>query len=148
MFYLVRKVRDFSRAEAGNVVVIFAISLVPIVAGVGAAIDFTHASSTKAGMQAAADATALMMAKADGGTSNPQTADQASSIFKGLFTRTEANNVQASATYEGTDTPTVVVTASASLTMSFMKVFGTPEMMIVTRAAATAAPGKMAAYYL
>ena len=61
------KVREalgrFPRADQGNIAVIFAIALVPIISFVGAAIDYTRANSARSSMQAALDSTALMLAK-------------------------------------------------------------------------------------
>ena len=41
---------------------IFALSIIPMIGLVGAAVDYSNANSVKAAMQAASDATALMMA--------------------------------------------------------------------------------------
>ena len=55
--------RAWRRANAANVTVMFALTTVPIVGFVGAAVDYSQASSVKVAMQDAADATALMLAK-------------------------------------------------------------------------------------
>ena len=46
-------------------------TLVSIVGGVGAAVDYSQANSIKAAMQAAADSTALMLAKNIGSAASP-----------------------------------------------------------------------------
>ena len=55
--------RRFRAARDGNVVITFALAIVPIVGFVGAAVDYSRANSAKAAMQAAVDSTALMLSK-------------------------------------------------------------------------------------
>jgi len=57
---LLRELRD---ANGANVTVTFALATIPMVGFVGAAVDYSHANSLKAAMQAAADSTALMLSK-------------------------------------------------------------------------------------
>ncbi len=52
-----------SRSRAGNVAIIFAIAIVPIVGSIGAAVDYSMANSNRSSMQKALDATALALAK-------------------------------------------------------------------------------------
>jgi Flp pilus assembly protein TadG len=47
----------------GSIVPMFAAALVPVIGLVGAAIDYGRASSVRSEMQAALDATALMLSK-------------------------------------------------------------------------------------
>jgi Flp pilus assembly protein TadG len=51
------------RARAGNVAIIFSLAVVPVVGGIGAAIDYSMANSNRASMQKALDATGLALAK-------------------------------------------------------------------------------------
>jgi hypothetical protein len=62
------KLQAFRTAEQGNVAVIFALALVPVMGGVGAAIDYSRANVTKETVQAALDSALLAGAK-DGSTS-------------------------------------------------------------------------------
>jgi Flp pilus assembly protein TadG len=55
--------RAFRTANGGNVMLTFALATVPIVGLVGGAVDYSRANSDKAAMQAAVDATALMLSK-------------------------------------------------------------------------------------
>jgi Flp pilus assembly protein TadG len=52
-----------SRARAGNVAIIFSLAVVPIVGGIGAAVDYSTANSNRTSMQKALDSTALALAK-------------------------------------------------------------------------------------
>ena len=51
------------RSRAGNVAIIFSIAIVPIVGGIGAALDYSMANSNRTSMQKALDTTALALAK-------------------------------------------------------------------------------------
>ena len=53
----------FRSAKRGNVVVTFALATIPMMGFVGSAVDYSRANSAKAAMQAAIDATALMLSK-------------------------------------------------------------------------------------
>src|SRR3979411_812502 len=53
--------RRFIRADEGNIAVIFAITVLPILGLVGAAIDYSRVSGARASMQSALDSTALML---------------------------------------------------------------------------------------
>ena len=55
--------RAFRAARGGNVAITFAFATLPIIAGVGAAVDYSNANAVKAAMQAALDSTALMLSK-------------------------------------------------------------------------------------
>src|SRR6218665_1740418 len=66
MHSLYRSFRQFfsgSRSLAGNVAVIFSLAVVPIVGGIGAAVDYSMANSNRASLQKALDATGLALAK-------------------------------------------------------------------------------------
>src|ERR1700733_506501 len=56
-------VRRFAGARDGNIAIIFAIALVPVLSFVGAAIDYSCANAARSSMQAALDSTALMISK-------------------------------------------------------------------------------------
>jgi Flp pilus assembly protein TadG len=55
--------RKFTTNEKGNVAILFALSLLPAIGGMGAAIDYSMANAQRTAMQAAIDATALALAK-------------------------------------------------------------------------------------
>jgi hypothetical protein len=55
--------RDFQRAQGGNVALIFAIAAIPIIAAICAAIDYSRANSVQTDLQNALDSVALMLSK-------------------------------------------------------------------------------------
>ena len=80
----------FIEADQGNIAVIFAIALVPILGFVGAAIDYTRANSARSSMQAALDSTALMLSKdlSEGTITTSQITTKATAYFTALYTNT------------------------------------------------------------
>jgi Flp pilus assembly protein TadG len=55
--------RHFWSDRKGNIAVLFALAIVPVVGGIGAAIDYSLANSYRADMQKALDSTALALSK-------------------------------------------------------------------------------------
>jgi Flp pilus assembly protein TadG len=131
--------RKFRANEAGNVVVIFALSLVPVMGSVGAAVDYSHANSIKAAMQAAVDATAMAMSQ----TAASMTADalqlKSTDYFKALFSRPEAVNVTVKTTLSTTGGSSLIVAATGNMKTNFMGMMGFPTLRI--SASSTAAWG-------
>jgi Flp pilus assembly protein TadG len=58
-----RTLRDFGPACRGNVAVTFVVLCVPVIGGVGAAVDYSRVNSIRAALQGALDSTALTLAK-------------------------------------------------------------------------------------
>ena len=76
-----------------SVAPLMALAALPMFGMVGAAVDYSRAASTRTAMQAALDASALMLSK-DAQTLNTANLEQrASDGFKAMFTRPEAYDV-------------------------------------------------------
>lgn len=121
---LARALARFARARDGNIALTFAIALIPMLAFVGAAVDFSHANAIKASMLAALDSTALMTAKSAASLSSAQVQTSAQSIFLAMFTRPEAKNVTFTASYSNSGGSSVVVSASADMDTDFLGLIG------------------------
>jgi Flp pilus assembly protein TadG len=89
-----KQLSEFEASERGNVAVLFGIALLPIMAAVGASVDYTHRNSVRAAMQAALDSTALMLSRDATTKNDPQLDSLANSYFKALFTRAEGKTVK------------------------------------------------------
>ena len=124
--------RRFAGANEGNIAVIFAIALLPILGFVGAAIDYSRANSARSSMQAALDSTALMVAKdlSSGVITTSGINTKAQSYFAALYTNTDAQSVSVNATYTANTSmgSTVQVNGSGSITTDFMRVAGFPNL--------------------
>jgi Flp pilus assembly protein TadG len=117
-------------ATEGQVVITFAIATVPIIGFIGAAVDYSRANSDRAAMQAAVDATALMLSKTAATLTSSQLNQQATSYFNALFTRPEVTNVLVTPTFTTTGGSQLVVSASGSVPATFMKVAGKSSLNI------------------
>jgi Flp pilus assembly protein TadG len=130
-----RRVFDIFRKDSrGNVALMFAIAAVPVVGMVGAAVDFSHANSVKAAMQAALDSTALMLSRNVAGLTNDQLQTAAQNYFNAMFNRPEARNIQITATYTTGGGAALSVTGSATVPTTFMGVLGYNEIPVTDKA--------------
>src|SRR3982751_619515 len=91
----------FVADDKGNIAVIFAIALVPLLGFVGAAVDYTRANAARSSMQAALDSTALMVSKdlSQGIITTSEINAKAQSYFTALYNNTDAKSVAVSASY-------------------------------------------------
>jgi Flp pilus assembly protein TadG len=118
-------VRELRTANAANVTATFAFATIPMIALVGAAVDYSHANSVKTAMQAASDSTALMLSKIAATTSSSDLQSKGTEYFKALFTRPEATISTVTSTYTAEGGSQVNVKATASMKTSFMGLMGT-----------------------
>lgn len=129
---LARQWRGFGKAENGNVAIIFALAIIPVIGLVGAAIDYSRANAMRASMQAAADSAALAVSREAAKLNSSQLQSKAQNFFKSLFTDSAAQNVQVSATYKKTPNSQVVLEASATIKPLFlsMSYFGISQVPV------------------
>src|SRR3954471_12978998 len=125
-----RTMREWRAANGANVTVIFALSTIPMVGFVGAAVDYSHANSVKAAMQAGADSTALMVSKDAASVTSSLLQTKANDYFKALFTRPEATGLVVTATYTTTNGSQVVINASSYVKANFMGLMGVSQMRV------------------
>ena len=126
----------FIRARRGNVAIIFAFSLIPMLILVGVAIDYSRANSVRAAMQIALDSTALALSKRVGMLTTDQVQTSAQDYFKAIFTRPEAANVKVTAAYSSASGSQVVITSSADMATEFLGMIGYKTFHIATSATA------------
>jgi Flp pilus assembly protein TadG len=121
---LCRTAGSFRTANGGNIAITFALATLPVVGTVGFAVDYSHANSVKAAMQAALDSTALMLAKDAATVTSAQLQTNATNYFNALFTRPEATSVAVTATYTASGGSKVVVNGSANVPTAFLGIIG------------------------
>ncbi len=127
---LLSRLREFRAAQGGNVMLTFALTTVPIIAFVGAAVDYSRANSAKAAMQAAIDATALMLSKNISSLTTSQINQEATNYFNALFNRPEVTNIVITPIYSTSAGSQIVLTGQGSLNTSFMRVMGQQTLSI------------------
>lgn len=116
----IKRWQVFGQAENGNVAIIFAVSTIPVIGLVGAAIDYSRANAMRASMQAAVDSTALAVSKNAASQTSSQVQNAAQTFFNTAFSSSEIQGLQVAGTYSNTPSSHVVVTASANIKPRFM----------------------------
>jgi len=127
--------KRFRKAEQGNVAIVFALSLVPMTAFAGAAVDYSRAGSLRNKLQTATDAAALGAAVSTNVSTDQQRTALAESLFK-------ANGISGSSVYATMVGGKVVVTAAVAVKTTMMSLMQVPQIEVGTRSvAAHALPG-------
>jgi Flp pilus assembly protein TadG len=152
----------FRRDKRGNIAVIFCFSLLPVLAAIGCATDYTNATRIKAKMQAAADAAAIASISVNSAgyiaaslmTSDgpvPAGVADANNIFNGNISNFSSlyasPNVTSTVTKTG-PTLTANVSFTAQVPVTFMKVMGWSNMTIGGSSRATSSVPLYLDFYL
>ncbi|MDH2381958.1 pilus assembly protein [Bradyrhizobium sp. CER78] len=140
--------RRFSGSRSGNVAVMFTFAMLPILAFVGAAIDYTRANSARSSMQAALDSTALMLSKdlTMGNITAAQIPSKAQSYFNGLYTNKDGQGLAVSATYTtptSSAAATILLSGSGFVKSDFMQLAGFPKLNFSSSTTTTWGNAKM-----
>lgn len=115
----------FLRDREASVAPLLALLTIPLFGFVGAAVDYSNASSVRTSMQASLDSAALMLSKTANTMTQSQLQDTATALFNANFNRPEAQNTQISVSYNLNPTGSAIkVTGSASVPTKFMGAFG------------------------
>ncbi len=114
----------------------FALAVIPILAFVGLAVDYSRANSLKAKLQTVLDATALMVARNAATLTDTQIQAAAESYFLAQFQRPEAKNVKITATYSNSGGSQLLVSGSADMDTEFLSVIGFDQLNVSGTAAA------------
>ena len=157
-----RPLRQFCGAKRGNVMLTFALTLVPLMGAVGAAVDYSRANNFRSQLQAAADAAAVgsvaksspAMAAAGSMSSDgaiPAGVTDALKIFNAQLIGKTAwfTNLTSSATVAKTNgTVTSVVNFSANVPTTVMGVFGKNNVTVTGTAKAATGMATYIDFYL
>lgn len=128
---LFRAAAKFAGADRGNIAVIFAITMVPMMGFIGAAVDYSRAINARTAMQTALDTAALMISKDASSLTAAQVTTKAQAYFNALYNHPEVGSVAVTAAYTAASggTPAkVVMTGSGAMPTNFMKVAGYPTL--------------------
>jgi Flp pilus assembly protein TadG len=86
--------RRFWSNEKGSLIVMFAVALIPVLALMGAAIDYSRASLARTKMQGALDATGLFLSRLPGSTSQEDLNAKAAVFFFANYTESDVLDIQ------------------------------------------------------
>lgn len=123
--------RRFAQNDKGNVAMMFGLAMVPMVGMVGAAVDYSRASSVRTQLQVALDSAALMLSKEAANLSSAQLNTKALQYVTAQLNRPEAEALKVNAAYTANPS-SIKVTGSASLKTDFMRLIGMPKMDVST----------------
>ena len=128
---LIDLARRFCSDSRGNIGITFAFALLPIMAFVGAAIDYSRASAVKAEMQSALDSVGLMLYRTAPSMDPTQLKTAAQNYLLATFGKKYgADNIQVKATYSTSGGSNIQVSASADVPTTFMEMFGYKAMTV------------------
>src|SRR4029077_4667834 len=142
MHALISLIERFRRDRRGNIAVIFAIALLPMLSAIGCATDYSLAARMKAKMQSAADAAAVAsisqnstgyLAATQMTSNGPVTVAQtdATNMFNGNLASSGYANLKVTSTVTKTgSTLTSNVAFSADVPTVFMQVAGFSKLSI------------------
>lgn len=116
----------------GGVAPMLALSIVPLLGAVGAAVDYSRANAARTAFQAALDSTALLLSKDAQNLTGEQISLNASSYFNALFSRPEVQNIQITQQLSNPQQGSFLLTISGSATVAttFARVLGQPEIKL------------------
>lgn len=119
-----RKLSAFGAEQRGNIAITFAFAAIPVIALVGAAVDYSRANQLKAAMQTAVDSTALMLSKEAATDTTDILQQHALKYFTTLLNRPDLNQnqINVTVTYNTGSGPSIVVGATAQLPAQFVQV--------------------------
>jgi Flp pilus assembly protein TadG len=146
---VVAQANRFKSDARGNIVIVFAIASLPIISFVGAAIDYSNASSVRSKLQAAQDAAVLSAVSLTGNKMTPQDAQDAAIKF--FNAQVSSQGLSATINLRVTDSSagrTATSNFSSDVTTSFMKVAGYPVMTVTNSATASVAPPAYIDFYM
>jgi len=126
---------QFLKNRKGGVAPMLALAAIPLIGSVGAAVDYNRASSGRAAMQAAADATALFLVKTSQSSANPSA--DALTHFNANFHRPDVQIAEVSGTPSTVANQNkLTVTAQGSLKTMIMRVLGVSTIPLTVKATA------------
>ncbi len=114
--------KSFWSCRSGNVGLLFALAIVPVVASIGLAIDYSMAAGARYRLQNAIDATALSLAHARTDLNDAELQARADLVFAQNFTSDDFTTLGTISVVRGTDY--ITVDASAQTKTTFSRVLG------------------------
>jgi Flp pilus assembly protein TadG len=127
----------FWKNRQGGVAPMLAIAIAPLMAAVGAAIDYSRANAARAAFQTALDSTALTLAKTASTQSAAQIQAAATSTLNALYNRPEVQNVTVNAQYSSTSGSKLELDGSATIPTAFLHILGFDQITFTATSTST-----------
>lgn len=119
----------------GGVAPMMAVVAVPLLVGVGIAVDYSRANAARAAFQVALDSTALMLSTKEAqNLSHEALQTEATEKFNALFSRPEVNNVSVTPVFtQDTSGSKMTMTGTATVNVNFLGLLGVSQINIGAR---------------
>jgi Flp pilus assembly protein TadG len=118
--------------RAGGVVPLVALAALPLMTGVGMAVDYTRASAAKTALQSATDSAALLLYKKAALQNANNLQATATAYVTSILNHPGIENLNISATYTSSGGSKVVVNATADVPTQFMGLVGFTKIAIAS----------------
>ncbi len=128
-------IRHFLRDARGGIAPLLALTILPLLASVGVAVDFSRINDARTAMQTALDATALMLSKTAASQTTAELQTSAYNYFNALLTSKDLTQTAVTATYTTTTGSKIVLNATANVKTDFMNIFGFDKVALKTTSA-------------
>jgi Flp pilus assembly protein TadG len=119
----------------GGVAPMVGIAIIPLLAGVGVAVDYSQANATRTAFQVALDSTSLMLSKT--AATEPDLNAAATHYFNALFAGHSANSVVVTAVHNTDNGSKLTVTGNATIPTNFLGVLGIDQINIAATSVST-----------
>ncbi|PIO97724.1 TadE/TadG family type IV pilus assembly protein [Pleomorphomonas carboxyditropha] len=116
--------RRFLVCRDGNVAMIFVWCLIPLLVGIGAAVDYARLADARELMQHSLDATVLALSSEAPKLTADALNKRAKKVFDVNFPSGKADDVSVSATFTQTNGAVIAATASGTVPMTFLNIVG------------------------
>src|SRR5947209_7501083 len=127
------------RDRSAGVAPLVALAAVPLIASLGAAIDYSRVNALRTSMQNALDAAALLLSQQAQQLSGDQLTQDASTYFNGNFVHPQVQNLQVTAaTSSQSGGSSVSMTAAGSVTTLFLGLVGISTIHVSAQSSAYA----------
>ncbi len=124
--------RRFLACRDGNVAITFAVCLVPLLVGIGAAVDYARLADAREVMQHSLDATVLALSSEAAKLTETELDARADQIFHVNFPSGKAEGITVSATFTKANGAVISASASGTVPMTFLNLVGiTSETLAV-----------------
>ena len=125
-------IRHFLRDTRGGIAPLLAICILPLLASVGVAVDFSRINDARTNMQTALDSTGLMLSKTAATQTTAELQSSASNYFNALLTSQDLLQPTVSINYTTTGGSKIVLNATANVKTDFMNIFGYDQVTVST----------------
>ena len=130
-------IRRFLKDSRGAIAPLLALTIVPLLASAGVAIDISRINAARTAMQTALNSTALMLSKTAATQTGGELQTSATKYFNALLTNKDLTQTSVGASYTSDAGSKVTLTASAVVKTNILGILGYDQVPINTTSTST-----------